>query len=58
LLGTEEKVGSRGVMAFGLEESFARDLLQVMQITMTGFILGIVIVAIHKIIKKYNLDSD
>jgi len=57
LLGTEEKVGSRGVMAFGLEESFAIDLLEVMQVTMTGLILGIVVVAIHKIIKKYELDS-
>jgi hypothetical protein len=46
------------VMAFGLEESFQPDLLQVFQVTMTGFILGIVIIAIHKIIKKYNLDSE
>jgi len=45
-------------MAFGLEESFQPDLLQVFQVTMTGFILGIVIIAIHKIIKKYNLDSE
>ena len=44
-------------MAFGIEESFALDLLEVMQVTMTGFILGIVLVAIHKIIKKYELDS-
>jgi len=44
-------------MAFGLEESFARDLLQIMQITMTGFILGMVIIAIHKVIKKYDLDD-
>jgi len=44
-------------MAFGLDESFDPDLLEVLQVTMTGFILGIVIVAIHKIIKKYNLDE-
>ena len=53
----EEKVGKVGVMAFGIEESFAIDLLEVMQVTMTGFILGIVLIAIHKIIKKYELDS-
>ncbi len=55
--GIEGKVGSRGVMAFGLDESFDPDLLEVLQVTMTGFILGIVIIAIHKIIKKYNLDE-
>jgi len=45
-------------MAFGLDESFDSNLLQVLQVTMTGFVLGIVIIAIHKIIKKYNLDSE
>lgn len=44
-------------MAFGLDESFDTNVLQILQVTMTGFILGIVIVAIHKIIKKYNLDE-
>ncbi len=57
MLGTEEKVGSRGVMAFGLEESFQPDLLEVLQVTMTGFVLGMVIIAIHKVIKKYKLDE-
>ena len=45
-------------MAFGLDESFDTNILQILQVTMTGFVLGIVIVAIHKIIKKYNLDSE
>jgi len=45
-------------MAFGLDEGFDPDLLEVLQVTMTGFVLGIVIIAIHKIIKKYNLDSE
>lgn len=44
-------------MAFGFEDTFQPDLLEVLQVTMTGFILGIVIIAIHKIIKKYNLDE-
>lgn len=44
-------------MAFGLDESFDPNVLQVLQVTMTGFILGIVIIAIHKIIKKYDLDE-
>jgi len=45
-------------MAFGLDESFDRVILQVLQVAMTGFVLGIVVIAIHKIIKKYNLDSE
>lgn len=57
MLGIEEKVGSRGEMAFGLEDSFQPDLLEVLQVTMTGFVLGMVIIAIHKIIKKYKLDE-
>jgi len=44
-------------MAFGLEDSFQRGLLEILQLTMTGFILGVVIIAIHKIIKKYDLDE-
>ena len=45
-------------MAFGFDESFEPNLLQVLQVTMTGFVLGIVVIAFHKVIKKYNLDSE
>ncbi len=44
-------------MAFGFDESFDTNILQVLQVAMTGFVLGIVIIAIHKIIKKYDLDE-
>ena len=44
-------------MAFGIEESFNPDLLRILQVCVTGFALGMIIVAIHKTIKKYNLDD-
>ena len=44
-------------MAFGFEESFNPDLLRILQVCVTGFTLGIIVVAIHKTIKKYKLDD-
>jgi hypothetical protein len=45
-------------MAFGLEEAFQPDLLRALQVTVSAFSLGIVLIAIHKTIKKFNLDSE
>jgi len=45
-------------MAFGLEALFEADLLRALQVSVSAFSLGIVLIAIHKTIKKYNLDSD
>jgi len=45
-------------MAFGLESLFQADLLRALQVSVSAFILGIVLLAFHKTIKKYNLDSE
>ncbi len=52
-------------MAFGLEDNVLQvlkgiidpDLLRALQVGVSAFILGTVLIAFHKIIKKYNLDS-
>ncbi len=45
-------------MAFGIEDTFQADLLRALQVVVSSFALGIVLIAIHKVIKKYNLDSE
>jgi len=53
-------------LAFGLEDIVLQvlkdiidpDLLRALQVATSAFILAIVLVAVHKTIKKYNLDSE
>jgi len=51
-------MGKAEIMAFGLEDLFAPDLLRVLQVGTSAFILAVVLIAVHKTIKKYNLDSE
>jgi len=51
-------MGKAEIMAFGLEELFDPDLLRALQVGVSAFVLGTVLIAIHKVIKKYNLDSE
>lgn len=50
-------MGRVRIMAFGIEDLFAPDLLRALQVGVSAFILGTVLIAFHKIIKKYNLES-
>ena len=51
-------MGKVEIMAFGLEDLFAPDLLRALQVGVSGFILAMFLIGFHSIIKKYNLDSE
>lgn len=59
-------MGKVEIMAFGLEDNVLQvlkgiidpDLLRALQVGVSAFILGTVLIAFHKVIKKYNLDDE
>jgi len=59
-------MGKAEIMAFGLEDIVLQvlkdlidpDLLRALQVGTSAFILAVVLIAVHKTIKKYNLDSE